>query len=339
MNPWPSISVIMPTYNRCDVTERSLRLFLAQDYPADRFELLVADNSSDDTPAMVLRLAEEAAWDGKAAVRLLASDERLPAVKRNRALEAATGELVVFMNDDVWVGPSFLAEHVASHRAHDEPIAVLGFIEQSREMPSEPFCDWFQPFSYYELAGLEDQAVPWRYFWSMNISLPRSEMLGRNLVFHEDWREIGEEDVELGYRWVQAGRRIIYNPRARGEHFHPHTLASAARVQESIGRGLRDVEMLIPERGLHERFGLFTWSNTPSAIVRGLARRMLFNAFTVPRIERWLAAHPQPSRSAQWVYWKVLLFYTNRGYRNTPRRDVQALRTGPPLTLEGSLQS
>ena len=50
---------------------------------------------------MVRRLAAEA----QLSVRLVSSDERLPAVKRNQALRQARGDLVLFMNDDVWVRP------------------------------------------------------------------------------------------------------------------------------------------------------------------------------------------------------------------------------------------
>ena len=92
----------------------------------------------------------------------------------------------------------------------------------------------------------------------MNLSLPRQVMLDRNLVFHEDWAEIGHEDVELGYRWSKAGYRTIYVPAARGEHYHPHDLESSCRLQASIGRGLRDLEALVPEPGLHERYGVLT---------------------------------------------------------------------------------
>ncbi len=52
-----SFSCILPTYNRCDVVEQTLLQLLACDYPDDRYEILVADNSSDGTPDMVERVA------------------------------------------------------------------------------------------------------------------------------------------------------------------------------------------------------------------------------------------------------------------------------------------
>ena len=58
--------------------------------------VLVVDDS-----AMVRRYGDHAV-----SVRLLNSTERLPAVKRNQALRAARGDLVIFINDDVWNLPA-----------------------------------------------------------------------------------------------------------------------------------------------------------------------------------------------------------------------------------------
>lgn len=324
----PSFSIILPTYNRSDVVEQTLVQLLAVDYPADRFEILVCDNSSDDTPDMVRRVAAGAA----SPVRLLSSDERLPAVKRNQGLRAAVGDFVLFMNDDVWVTPDFLAEHAATHAAHDGPVAVLGKVEQSTKMPEDPFIDWYEPFAYQLIEDRADGTVPYQFFWSMNLSLPRQVMLERNLVFHEDWREIGSEDVELGFRWTRAGYPLIYNPRAWGEHFHPHYLDSASRLQEVVGKGLRDLEALVPDPGLLERYGVLSLRNSPRSIVRGCVRSVLFNRFTVPPLQKRLAALDGRSRFADWAYWKVMLHYTNRGYRSTSRSSTVPVPTAPGPT-------
>jgi glycosyltransferase involved in cell wall biosynthesis len=321
----PTFSIILPTYNRCDVVEETLRRFLAQDYPANHIEILVCDNSSDGTPAMVERLAAGSIIP----LRLLASDERLPAVKRNQGLREASGDLVLFMNDDVWVGPDFLREHARGHAEQAAPVAVLGLVEQSPKMPQTPFIEWYQPFAYDEIADRADQSVGYRHHWSMNLSLPREVLLERNLVFHEDWAHIGHEDVELGYRWTRAGYEVIYNPKAWGEHFHPHDLDSACRLQESIGRGLRDLEVLIPEPDLLERYGVLTASASPKARVRMGVRRLLFNGFTVPRLQRRFAAAETRSRLAAWSYWKIMLHHTERGYRQAERRSPVPVATLP----------
>ena len=328
----PRVSVIFLTFNRCEVVRRTIESLLGTDYPPDRLQIIVADNSTDGTPDMVRELARDTGRD----VVLLASTQRLPAVKRNEALRAARGDIVVFLNDDVWVTPGFVRAHVAAHARYAEPVAVLGLVEQSTQMPQTPFIQWYQPFAYDEIASRAGQFVDWRYHWSMNLSLPREVMLTRNLVFHEDWAEIGHEDVELGYRWTRAGYRVVFEPAAWGEHFHPHDLPSACRLQESIGRGLRDLEVLIPEPGLHERYGVLTRSAGPRAAARMAVRLALFNRVTVPLLRRRLDHADRRGRFAEWAYWKVMLHYTQRAYRSTPPRRPTPTPTTPLASEVGA---
>jgi glycosyltransferase involved in cell wall biosynthesis len=329
MSTLPTFSIVIPTYNRAEVLERTIRQLDTQDYPAGLFEVIAVDNSTDATPLMVERLGQSC----RSSIRLLRVPQRLPAVKRNLGLRAATGAIVLFLNDDVWARPDLLSEHARAHAANaGELVAVLGHVEQSPEMPKTPFLEFYLPFAYHEIAAYADRPVAARYFWSMNLSLPRAEMIARNLVFHEDWAEIGHEDVELGHRWTKAGGLVVYNARAYVEHYHPHTLESACALQESIGRGLRDLEKLVPERDLLERYGVFSWHNSPRAIVRGVVRRTLFNAVTVPFAQRWLSARSRNTALTRWMYWKVMLHFTERGYRRAPARHPRPVPIRMPET-------
>ena len=330
MSEFPSISVIFPTYNRCDVIRKTLLHLIAQDYPRHLVQVLVCDNSNDGTPEMVESVADEADIE----IRLVRSAHALPAIKRNEGLRAARGDLALFLNDDVWVVPTFLRAHADAHRRLARPAAVLGHVEQSEAMDPTPFIRWYQPFSYDRIADRTGETVPFWFHWSMNLSLPRSVMLERNLVFHEDWAYIGHEDIELGYRWAGAGYDIVYEPSASGEHFHPHTLASACRLQDSIGRGLRDLEQLIPVPELRERYGLFDWHGSARHVVRSLARKALFNRLTVPPLVGFFDRRDPDSDIARWTYWKLMLWYTEQGYRSAPPRQPV-----PTPTLPASVET
>jgi glycosyltransferase involved in cell wall biosynthesis len=319
----PGFSVIIPTYNRAAVVVQTVRCLLAQDYPADLLEVILVDNSTDGTPEAV----RAAAAGSAVPVHVIESPERFPATKRNIGLRLARHDLALFMNDDVWVTTGFLRAHAQAHQAHQRPVAVLGHVEQSPKMPWTPFIEAYLPFAYWEIEDRAGEPLPYRYFWSMNLSVPRREMLDRNLVFHEDWAEIGHEDVELGWRWTAAGNLLVYAPDAWGEHFHPHDLDSACRLQRTIGRGLRDLEALIPDPGLLERYGVLSRRNRPRSRARGLAREALFNPLTVPVAKRWLETRRRNTTLTRWMYWKVLLRYTNRGYREAARRSPRPIPT------------
>jgi glycosyltransferase involved in cell wall biosynthesis len=321
----PTFSVIFPTYNRCDVVERTVRHLLAQEYPNDRYEIIAVDNSTDGTPEMIERLAAESERQNGPCVRLLRSEDRLPAVKRNRGLEIASGEYAFFVNDDMWFEPDAMTHHARQHQAWDEPIAVLGSCRQSPEMAQTPFIEFYEPFMYDRMARFAGAPVPYEFFWSMNLSLPRRVMIERNLVFHEDWTHIGHEDIELGWRWTRAGLRAVYTPEAYADHYHPHTVESACRVQESIGRGLRDLEALVDDPGLLERYGVLTTKSSMRGICRGVARELLFNRYIAPRWIRWLDGRSRNTVLTRAMYWKVLIHSANAGYRDEPRRTPAPL--------------
>ncbi|MDH3708150.1 MAG: glycosyltransferase family 2 protein [Acidimicrobiia bacterium] len=325
MSDLPTVTVIIPTYNRADVVQTTLEHLRSLDYPDERYEVLVLDNSSDRTPEMVL---EQSRLDGPR-IELVADTHPFPCVKRNMGVDRSRADLCWFINDDMWFEPQALIEHVRTHRAHDEPVAVLGHCRQSEQMDQTPFVSFYEPFSYELMAAHEDKQIPYQFFWSMNLTLPRRTMCERNLRFHEDWQYIGHEDVELGWRWTRAGLAAIYNPRARGEHFHPHTVDSAARLQGTIGRGLRDLEALVDDPELLDRYGVLHRGAGWRAQARGVGREVLFNRYTTPAAIGWLDKRERPDRLARWMYWKVLMAHLNRAYRAEPRRSPQPVPTYP----------
>ena len=72
------------------------------------------------------------------------------------------------------------------------------------------------------------------YFYTSNISLPRSYLLETG-GFDEDFKHAVWEDVEIGYRLWMAGVRIVYEPRARVFHHHRVTLEDYLKRQYRLG--------------------------------------------------------------------------------------------------------
>ena len=109
-------SVVIPTYNRADLLAETLATIRAQTLaPAEI--IVVDDGSTDDTPALLERLAP--------AVRSLRVPNGGDLVARNAGLAAATGDHVAFCDsDDLW-RPSFLAEMAGFWQA--EPALKAAF--------------------------------------------------------------------------------------------------------------------------------------------------------------------------------------------------------------------
>lgn len=101
----PRVSVIIPTYNRSAWLKGAINSVANQTFT--NFELIVADDGSDDdTPEIVSNLSHPVRY-----LRLAHSGR--PAVVRNRALGASTGDLVAFLDDDDLWAPEKLRDQVA----------------------------------------------------------------------------------------------------------------------------------------------------------------------------------------------------------------------------------
>jgi glycosyltransferase involved in cell wall biosynthesis len=105
----------MPVRNEAAFIERSLGTVLDQDYPADRYEVLVVDgDSDDDTPQIVRRLATDA---GPTYVGLLHNPHRIVPFSLNIGLEAARGDLIIRVDGHAEIAPDYLTQCVAVSRA------------------------------------------------------------------------------------------------------------------------------------------------------------------------------------------------------------------------------
>lgn len=95
------ISCVIPTKNRAAMTSRAIASVLAQDATVSEI-IVVDDGSTDNTAALVSACFPE--------VRLLPRSGLGPGLARNAGVEAACGEVVMFLDsDDLW-----LEGHVAS---------------------------------------------------------------------------------------------------------------------------------------------------------------------------------------------------------------------------------
>ncbi len=108
----PRVSVIMPTYNYGRYVADAIESIQAQTF--GNFEIVVVDDgSTDDTAAILARLAEPR-------LKVIRQERAGTASARNRGLEAARGEFITWLDaDDLWK-PTFLERHLAVLEAEPE---------------------------------------------------------------------------------------------------------------------------------------------------------------------------------------------------------------------------
>jgi glycosyltransferase involved in cell wall biosynthesis len=103
------ITVALPTYNRAGLLRQTLAGVTRQDFPGDRYEVLVIDNNSrDDTRAVVSSFAT-----ARPSPRHVLEDRQGLDHARNRAIAEARGNIIVFADDDILVESGWLRELTA----------------------------------------------------------------------------------------------------------------------------------------------------------------------------------------------------------------------------------
>lgn len=117
----PSISVIIPTYEREEPLRDTLADLIAQEYP--NFEILVVDQTKTHQPETQLYL--QSLSDAGKIHWFRLEFASLPGA-RNYALERSRGEIILFIDDDVRLEPNYLENHARNYLEKPEVGAVAG---------------------------------------------------------------------------------------------------------------------------------------------------------------------------------------------------------------------
>ena len=126
------VSVITPTRNRSAMLGRAIDSVLEQSYP--NWELIVIDDgSSDDTPGVLATQVDPR-------IRCLRTEGVGSSPARNRALDAARGEYIVYLDDDDALHPDWLRAVAWAADRHGAAVmygAILGEYAGPNDAPAE----------------------------------------------------------------------------------------------------------------------------------------------------------------------------------------------------------
>jgi glucosyl-dolichyl phosphate glucuronosyltransferase len=242
------VTVAIPTHNRAEFLRQTLAGIARQDFPRTEFEVLVIDNNSrDNTRGVVEAFAGE-----KPAPRYFLETSQGLDHARNRAIAEASGEIILFADDDILVEPDWIAA-IAAPFASDAggKIGAVG----GEVIPVFPdgLPPWLKgahgPLGYRRDAG---PLPPAQSPMGANLAMPRwiFDKYGR---FHTDLDRQGSRlfsggDGEMIRRLRTAGLEIWFAPAAKVLHQIPasrlnlryalrHAFDSArSRVVDRAGR-------------------------------------------------------------------------------------------------------
>jgi glycosyltransferase involved in cell wall biosynthesis len=208
------VSVVVPTRNRAEHVLDVLEPLLAD--RATRELVVVDDGSTDATPEVLAQLGCR-----EPRLRVVRREGVGAAAARQAGVGEATGDLVLFIDDDVVGAPGLVTGHRDRHVAAGTEIVVIGYMPVRRPEPRRAgdaaTCIYAREY--------EDCCDAWRRatgdvllrFWAGNVSLRRERCLLTPLpsphaaiAYHED--------EDFGLRLREAGVRAVFEPSLLAEH-------------------------------------------------------------------------------------------------------------------------
>lgn len=204
-----SVTVVLPTMNRKNSLQESLRSLYKMDYPKDRLELIVIDNgSTDGTPSLVKEQFPQTKL-----ITLPSNIGFAPAL--NVGVRQASGKYIFVTNDDVIFDKNCLSELVRLAQS-DTTIGIVGgkmfFYNQPNQMalPGFRVNIWlgYHPYDFKGRDQVREMDVA-----TGGCMLMRKSMLKFIGLFDEGFFFCGE-DYDLCFRARIAGFKIIYCPTA-----------------------------------------------------------------------------------------------------------------------------
>ena len=224
------ISVVIPTYNRLPILRQCLQALEVQNLqdPVQRYEVVLVDDGSTDDSVRWLD-SHATAFPH---VRLIRQDHGGPALGRNRGVEEARGDVIVFIDSDLVVTSDFLVSHAQA-------------LERSWASSGNRLC--FTYGAVINTANFESPTsephklrdLSWAYFATGNVAIDR-KLLEDTGLFDPAFRLYGWEDLELGERLRLQGVKLVRCPEAVGYHWHPalslDQIPDLARVERERAR-------------------------------------------------------------------------------------------------------
>jgi glycosyltransferase involved in cell wall biosynthesis len=273
----PTVSVVIPTHGRRELLPAAVEPLLED--PAASEVVVVVDGSADGSFEWV---ADRAANDAR--LRAVRTPGLGPGAARDAGVRAASGAVVLLVDDDVIAEPGLVSGHARLH-ARQDGLLVAGYMPP--RVPAARHAGDFALRLYaeeYEQACRSYERDPDAVLlglWGGNVSLRRCDFLrvqergGEAPVRYH-------EDRDFGLRCRRAGLRSAFDRSLRAVHGHRRDLEGFARDARAQGFGRRVV---------HELHADILGPLPGDAFERGLAGplRRLVRAGRRRRAGRWVA--------------------------------------------------
>lgn len=262
----PVWSVVIPVRNSAEFLAKCLSA-LAQSVFRD-FEVTVVDDASTDSTA------EVAERFGARVIRL--PDRSGPAVARNRGAQESRGAYLLFLDADVCVKPNTLTQFNDRFASNVEVAAVFGSYDT--RPPAANLASQYKNLLHCHTHQIADSNAC--TFWSGCGAVHRSKFQALG-GFSSHYARPCVEDIQLGMRLRQAGRRILLDKDIQVTHLKHWTLAELIRT-DIVDRAIPWSLLIVQARHLPNDLNLRVGQRISAFLAGGLVLAWLLIACLEP---------------------------------------------------------
>jgi GT2 family glycosyltransferase len=247
----PRVSVVVCTYNGGRTLDHCIHSLLALDYP-DYEVIVVDDGSTDDTPAILdrFRRCREPSHSECAAarrglqfpeLRVIRQTNQGLSVARNIGLQAATGSIVAYTDDDCYADPDWLTHLV--YQLQRSGADAVGGPNLSPEDGRLAACVAAAPGQPTHVLTSDQVA---EHIPGCNMAFCRQALVAIN-GFDPIYRKAGD-DVDVCWRLQSAGKWITFAPGAFVWHHRRQNPRAYLRQQAGYGEAEALLQFKHPDR-------------------------------------------------------------------------------------------
>ena len=228
MTSLPRVSVLLPVRNEASFIERSVRSVLAQDYPAERMEIIVIDGQSDDgTCQIVAALMAE-----HQNLRLIDNPGRIVATGLNLGVIEAAGEIIVRVDGHCEIASDYVRRCVEHIRQGAD--GVGGSVQTIGQTPLAQVIAVAMSSKF----GVGDSAfrtLTGRTMLADTVPFPAYTRTIIDKAGPYDTELVRNQDDEYNYRLRKMGARILLAGDVQSRYYSRSSLRSLWRQYRQYG--------------------------------------------------------------------------------------------------------
>jgi GT2 family glycosyltransferase len=217
----PTFSVVVPPFHRPEALRETLAALAHLNYRSDLYEVIIVDDGADDLTAEIVNRFRGRGFE----LTLETQDRRGAATARNRGARLATGDVLLFVDDDIVVAREHLTHHARTMEGHRDALvngawefspsvtkslSTTSFgrfrIDLERQFQTEAMgTPWGDGIVEMALLGTWDLAVRRDLFWEIG-------------GFDEAFPVAGAEDQDFSLRARHEGVALLLDTKIKCLH-------------------------------------------------------------------------------------------------------------------------